>query len=133
METTIGADDRDALVTISTMVRLLFFLISIGLFAQDTDGLAQALRPYRQRIDGIDGQIMKLLNERAAVVRDVGRVKTRFHASAKAPAREEQVLKQVSSQARAPLTPEGATRIYRVILAEMASMEQREMQRPPAR
>jgi chorismate mutase/prephenate dehydratase len=115
------------------MPRFLFLLISIGLFAQDTGELAKALSSYRQRIDGIDARIMKLLNQRAEVVRDVGRVKMRFHATAVAPAREEQVLRHVSTQARAPLTPESARAIYRAILAEMASMEQKDMERPTIR
>ncbi|SPF54724.1 exported hypothetical protein [Candidatus Sulfopaludibacter sp. SbA4] len=113
------------------MPRFFFCLISIALLAQDTGDLSQALSPYRQRIDNIDGQIMKLLNERAMVVRDVGIVKKRFGAPASAPGREEEVLRRVSSQARAPLTPADAQTIYKVILAAMASMEQREMHRTP--
>lgn len=115
------------------MPRFFFSLISIALFAQDTGDLNQALSPYRQRIDHIDGQIMQLLNERAAVVRDVGIVKKRFGASVSAPGREEEVLRRVSSQARAPLTPADATAIYRAVLTAMASVEQREMNRNPGR
>ena len=115
------------------MPRFLLCLIAIGLFAQQNGDISETLRPYRQRIDSIDGQIIKLLNERAAVVREVGMVKKRFQVPASAPGREEQVLNQVSSQARAPLTADGAKRIYRAILAEMTSMEQREMQEPPGR
>jgi chorismate mutase/prephenate dehydratase len=97
------------------------------MFAQDQTELARALSSSRQRIDNIDDQIIKLLNERAIVVREVGLVKTRFHAQASAPGREEQVLRRVSDQARAPLTPEAVRKIYQTVLAEMAAMENREM------
>lgn len=109
---------------------LLFCLVALGaalgLFAQDQT-LTRALNSSRQRIDHIDDQIVKLLNERATVVREVGVVKTRFHAPASAPGREEQVLHRVSDQARAPLTQEAVRRIYQTLLAEMSAMEDKEM------
>ena len=106
---------------------ILFCVLALGLFAQDQTELASALKSSRQRIDHIDDQIVKLLNERAAVVREVGIVKTRFHAPGSAPGREEQVLRRVSDQARAPLTPEAVGKIYKTLLAEMSAMEDREM------
>jgi len=107
---------------------LLFCLVALGLLAQDQTELARALSSSRQRIDHIDDQIVKLLNERATVVREVGIVKTRFHAPASAPGREEQVLQRVSEQARAPLASEAVRKIYQTMLAEMSAMEDREMQ-----
>lgn len=109
---------------------ILFCLASLCLFAQDQSELTRALSSARQRIDHVDDQIVKLLNERAAIVHEVGLVKTRFHAPASAPAREEQVLRRVSDQARAPLTPDAVRKIYQTLLAEMTAMEQREMETP---
>ena len=105
----------------------LLCVAAIGLFAQDQTELSHALSSSRQRIDHIDDQIVKLLNERAAVVREVGVAKTRFHAPAGAPGREEQVLQRVSNQARAPLSPEAVRKIYQTVLAEMTAMEDQEM------
>jgi chorismate mutase/prephenate dehydratase len=107
---------------------ILLCVVALGLFAQDQTELTRALTSSRQRIDHIDDQIVGLLNERAAVVREVGVVKLRFHAPASAPGREEQVLRRVSDQARAPLTPRAVRKIYQTLLAEMAAMEDREMQ-----
>jgi len=107
---------------------ILFCLVALGLFAQDQTELAHALSSSRRHIDHIDDQIVKLLNERAAVVREVGVVKSRFHAPASAPGREEQVLHRVSDQARAPLTPEAVRKIYQTLLAEMSAMEDKAMQ-----
>jgi chorismate mutase/prephenate dehydratase len=106
---------------------ILFCVVALGLFAQDQSELAGALSSSRQRIDHIDDQIVKLLNERAEVVREVGLVKARFHAPASAPGREDQVLHRVSTQARAPLTPDAIRKIYLTVLAEMSVMEDREM------
>jgi len=111
---------------------LLFCFSAVMLFAQDAD-LEQALSSPRQRIDSIDGQIVMLLNERAQVVRDVGLIKKRFHAPASAPGREEQVVRRVAAQASAPLASSAVEAIYRVILREMAAMEQVEIERPGGR
>ncbi len=106
---------------------LLLCLVAMIVCAQSD--LNTALTPSRQRINDIDNQIVKLLNERAAVVREVGLIKRQYHASADAPGRAEQVLRRVSGQAKAPLTPDAVRRIYQTIVAEMTSMEATEMAR----
>ena len=115
------------------MPRLVFFLLTVALCAQETSDLTQALKASRRKIDYLDAEIVKLLNERAAVVREIGLVKKRYHAPAIAQGREEEVLRRVSSEARAPLTADDMTTIYRAILAEMTSMEQREMEKGSGR
>ncbi len=109
------------------MRSVLLCIAGLALFAQDQSELARALRSSRQRIDAIDDQIVKLLNERAVVVRQVGLVKKRFHAPASAPGREEQVLRRTADQAHAPLGPEAVRKIYQTILTEMTLMENKEM------
>jgi chorismate mutase / prephenate dehydratase len=107
---------------------LAFCFPALALFAQTTD-LAEALKPSRERIDSIDGQIVKLLNERAQVVREVGIIKKRYHAPVSAPGREEQVLRQAGQQARAPLTAPAVEAISKAILREMSAMEQAEIEK----
>jgi len=106
---------------------MLLFCSALALFAQPSTDLTKALTSSRHRIDAIDDQIVKLLNERAQVVRDVGLIKKQFHAPASAPGREEQVMHRAAGQARAPLTPSAIEAIYRVMLHEMSSMEAAEM------
>ena len=106
---------------------MLLFCSALALFAQPRTDLTKALTSSRQRIDAIDDQIVKLLNERAQVVRDVGLIKKQFHAPASAPGREEQVMHRAAGQAQAPLTPSAVEAIYRVMLHEMSSMEAAEM------
>jgi len=111
-------------------MRYLFsFCTALCLFAQPSADLAQALNSSRQRIDSIDSQIVKLLNERAQVVRDVGLIKKQYHAPASAPGREEQVLRRAGGQAQAPLTASAVEAIYKSILHEMSSMEASEMEK----
>jgi len=104
----------------------------LTLLAQGPTDLTRELGPSRQRIDAIDDQIVKLLNERALVVRDVGLIKKRQHAPAEAPERYEQVLRRIAGQARPPLAPDNLRRIYETIIAEMTAMEKREMEKAPA-
>ncbi len=40
-----------------------------------TDDLEQQLRPLRERIDSLDDELVRLLNERARVAVDIGRTK----------------------------------------------------------
>jgi chorismate mutase/prephenate dehydratase len=110
----------------------LFSFLAAALLAQNTD-LAPALEPSRQRINAIDDQIVKLLNERAQVVREVGLIKKQFHAPVSAPGREEQVLRRAAGQARAPLTAPAVEAIYKAILREMSAMEQAEVEKPAER
>jgi chorismate mutase/prephenate dehydratase len=112
-----------------SMRSLLLFSSALVLFAQPSTDLTRALTASRQRIDSIDGQIVKLLNERAQVVREVGEIKKRYHAPASAPGREQQVARRAASQAQAPLTPSAVEAIYRTILHEMSSMEAVEMRK----
>jgi len=107
---------------------LLLCVSAVALFAQNTD-LTQALSTSRQRIDSIDDQMVRLLNERAQVVREVGLIKKQYNAPASAPGREEQVLRRVAGQARAPLTSQAVEAVYKTILREMSAMEAVEMEK----
>lgn len=104
----------------------LLLVCSLAICAQDA-GLEKALTAPRRRISSIDEQIVKLLNERAQVVREVGTIKKQFHAPASAPGREQQVLRRVGEQAQAPLTSAAVQSIYKTILQEMTAMEASEM------
>ena len=116
--------------TLPGMRTLLFGFLAIGLAAQNYNNvLDKALANSRNRIDTIDDQIVKLLNERAAIVREVGFLKLRYQAPAAAPGRAEQVLRRAADHARPPLTSEATRKIYETILAEMTAMEAREMEK----
>src|SRR5262245_35903232 len=100
-------------------MRFLLLCLSATSLCAQTPDLQHALSGPRQRIDSIDDEIVKLLNERAQIVRDVGMIKKKYNAPVSAPGREEQVLKKAAAQAHAPLTAPAVEAIYRTILHEM--------------
>jgi len=82
------------------------------------DPTAEALAPLRDRIDAIDQEIVALLNERAQVALEIGRVKqVTGRRTVRDAAREAQVLEHVSS-ASAGLFPEPElVGLYRKLIA----------------
>jgi chorismate mutase/prephenate dehydratase len=82
------------------------------------DPTAEALAPLRDRIDAIDHEIVALLNERAQIALEIGRVKqVTGRRTVRDAAREAQVLEHVTS-ASAGLFPEPElVGIYRKLIA----------------
>jgi chorismate mutase len=78
----------------------------------------------RKRIDEIDMQIVSLLNERAKIALEIGRIRQRENIPpASAKGREEEVLRNAMKHSALPLRPEAARRIYEQIIAEMVEMQ----------
>ncbi len=78
---------------------------------------ANALRDLRAKIDKLDLQILELVNKRAGVAGDIGRLKNDSSAEPFAPAREEEVLKNVLDQNKGPLDNETIRAIFREIIS----------------
>ena len=83
------------------------------------------LEQLRERIDGIDAEILRLLNERAQCAVDVAAVKRRqgdtgFYR----PEREAGILRQVREQNTGPLPGEAVVRIFREIMSECLALEE---------
>src|SRR5437660_1217368 len=96
--------------------------VSMSLAAQSS--VDARLAEYREQIDGIDRQIVQLLNQRAAVVERIGHIKKEAKLPIAAPAREQQVLDHVLAAGReGPLPPATLRRIYQSILEEMRTWE----------
>ena len=102
---------------------ILLSLLVFSLPAQDQTDLARALTAPRERINRIDDQIASLLNDRAKIVIEIGAIKKKYHAPVAAPGREEEVLRRISAEARAPLPAGAVRRIYQTIIAEMSAIE----------
>jgi len=82
------------------------------------------LDEYRMQIDGVDRQIVELLNKRAAIVQRIGSVKKEAGLAVAAPAREQQVLDRAVEAGKAgPLPSATVRRIYEAILLEMRTWE----------
>jgi chorismate mutase-like protein len=97
------------------------------------DPTAVALAPLRDRIDAIDHEIVALLNERAQIALEIGRVKQETgRRTVRDPAREAQVLERVTS-ASAGLFPEPElVALYRKLIAATRRVQhaQKRAERP---
>ena len=89
------------------------------------------LRRLRRRIDALDRRIVRLLNERAELARDVGREKARVGRRAvRDPEREREVLLRVSMANVGPTPQADLLAIYRRLFAVARSIEARDRARP---
>jgi len=87
-----------------------------------------ALAECRERIDAVDLQILKLLNERTCVVEEIGRVKQLAHMPIYEPKREDEVFRNVIGNNEGPLTPEAVKRIFERIIDEMRVVQRMRME-----
>ena len=83
----------------------------------------EQLAPLRNRIDELDQQIIQLLNERAKVVVEVGRVKKTGDNPIYVPERERQVLDQVRSRNMGPLPDACLEAIWRELMSGSFALE----------
>ena len=73
--------------------------------------------PLRRKIDELDGQIVGLLNQRAEVVKEIGRIKRTGNSPIYAPDREQEVLAKVRGHNRGPLPDSCLQAIWRELMS----------------
>jgi chorismate mutase / prephenate dehydratase len=79
----------------------------------------------RREIDRIDGELVKLLNERATVSLEVARLKSQSGEAVYRPAREKLVLDNVLAFNEGPMKPEHLRSIWREILSSSRALQRR--------
>ncbi len=77
-----------------------------------------ALTACRDRVDEVDREIIKLLNERTRVVEEIGRVKREAKLPIYEPKREDQVFQNITQCNGGPLSPEALRRVFERIIDE---------------
>jgi chorismate mutase/prephenate dehydratase len=88
------------------------------------------LRRLRRRIDALDRRIVRLLNERAELAREVGRTKeTLGRRAVRDPDREREVLLRVSMANDGPTPQADLLAVYRRLFAVARSLERRDRTR----
>ena len=103
---------------------LLLLLVPSQTISLNKESAEKALARHRQRIDVLDKQIISLLNERARIALDIGRIRKRESIPpSSALSRQDEVLRNVMANSVAPLSPEAARRIYERIIGEMVSIQ----------
>jgi len=81
------------------------------------------LDDLRGRIDGIDGELVRLLNDRTRIALDIGKIKHAQSLETYSPAREKEVLSRVAALNSGPLTDASLRAIYREVMSAALSLE----------
>jgi chorismate mutase/prephenate dehydratase len=84
---------------------------------------AATLRSLRSQIDKLDLQVLKLINERAELAAEIGRIKNDHGSEVFSPAREEEVLTNVIEANKGPLSSDTVRAIYREIMSGSRSLQ----------
>src|SRR5438046_3239518 len=83
----------------------------------------QHLDPLRVKIDALDEQIVALLNDRARVVVDIGRLKQQNKTPIYAPDREKMILEKVRRLNKGPLPDRCLEAVYRELMSGSFALE----------
>ena len=81
------------------------------------------LRALRQKIDEIDGRLVRILNERADIVVQIGKAKREVGSPIYAPHREQEVLARALAENPGPLSDRTIEAIYRELMSGSFSLE----------
>lgn len=89
------------------------------------DNLLARLQPLRERIDSIDDQLLKLLNERARAAQEVGDIKKAFDVDGPVlkPEREAAIIRALQTRNPGPFTPEAIDAVWTQIISTCRGLE----------
>ena len=91
--------------------------------AESSPANADDLLAFRAQIDGLDRELLALLNRRASLARQVGEVKKREGTVAFRPEREAQVIDGLKLANPGPLKPDSVAPIWREIMSACRALE----------
>jgi chorismate mutase-like protein len=80
---------------------------------------------WRKKIDAIDRELVRLLNERARCVAEIGEIKRANALPIQDGSREQEVLKNVLDSNQGPLEDEALRRVFQQIVEEAKGLERR--------
>ena len=86
------------------------------------------LEPFRAQIDKIDQTLVRLLNERSTLANQIGHVKQQLGLPIYMPAREKEVLENVTRTNPGPLPPDAIRRLFERIIDETRALERKKYQ-----
>jgi chorismate mutase/prephenate dehydratase len=81
------------------------------------------LGELRQRIDALDTELLRLLNKRATLAKEIGVIKNRASLPIYSPDREMKLLRSLIERSNGPLRPESIRAIYREIMSASLALE----------
>ncbi len=83
---------------------------------------------WRKRIDEIDQQLVKLLNERSKCAVEIGHLKKKLNMPAWQPEREAEILRNVVKSNHGPLDDAAIRRLFERIIDEARALERHAME-----
>lgn len=86
------------------------------------------LEDWRRKIDEIDRQLVKLLNERSRCAVEIGHLKKKLNLAAWQPDREAQILRNIVKSNPGPLDDAAVRRLFERIIDEARSLERHSME-----
>lgn len=84
-----------------------------------------SVNEVRKKVDAMDKEILRLLNQRAAASQKIGKLKLEKGEGIYVPHREKEILERLKSLNKGPLTPEAIDAIYREIMSFSISLEKK--------
>lgn len=78
---------------------------------------------WRRKIDELDGELLELLNKRAAFTVEIGKIKAKLGLPIFVPEREREVLDGVERRNRGPLSNAAVRRLFERIIDESRAVE----------
>ena len=87
---------------------------------------AATLKTLRAQIDKLDLQLLKLINERASIAAEIGRLKNDHGADIFSPGREEEILKTIldaNEKANGPLPQDTVRAVFREIMSGSRALQ----------
>ena len=81
-----------------------------------------SLDELRKKIDGLDDQIIQLLNERTNFVLDIGKIKDKEGKEIYSPEREYEIYRKIDKISKGPLPADSLKIIYREIMSAALSV-----------
>jgi chorismate mutase len=85
------------------------------------------LEDWRKRIDEIDKQLVKLLNDRSQCAVEIGHIKKKLNMEAWQPSREAEILRNIVKSNPGPLDDAAIRRLFERIIDEARALERRSM------
>ena len=85
--------------------------------------LQERVRELRERVDEVDGELIRALNERARIVQEIMTLKAESGAPVYDPKREEEILQRVVEQNTGPIYDSAMRDIFELILHRIRDLE----------
>jgi chorismate mutase len=83
----------------------------------------ERVRELRERVDEVDGELIRALNERARIVQEIMALKAEAGAPVYDPKREEEILRKVVEMNNGPIYDSSMRDIFELILHRIRDLE----------